>query len=71
MKRKMYFCDPLLNKNCGKQMCFVRGGDCYMTSHEEYSQKYDIPRRQALRCLEDVLYFTNKDEEDYCDEDNR
>lgn len=29
---KMYVCDPARNADCGKDLCFERGGPCGLTS---------------------------------------
>lgn len=32
MSGKMYVCDPARNADCGKDLCFERGGPCGATS---------------------------------------
>lgn len=29
-------CDPEKNKRCRKTNCYINGGPCHLTSHEEY-----------------------------------
>lgn len=33
---KLFPCDPDRNKKCSKESCFINGGDCFQTTHEEY-----------------------------------
>lgn len=57
----MYYCNPDLNTACGKQSCYICGGDCVMTKHEEFSRTGDIPKEQADTALIMLEYFLRKD----------
>jgi len=34
----LYVCDPDKNTKCNKTDCYLHGGRCQMTSHEEFSR---------------------------------
>lgn len=34
-KRPLYACDPRKNIDCSKSGCFIRGGECWMTTKKE------------------------------------
>ena len=35
--KDVYLCDPVKNIGCPKTGCFINGGDCRYTTHEEYA----------------------------------
>lgn len=34
-----YYCDPKKNTKCGKTECYIYGGECYSTTHKEFSKE--------------------------------
>lgn len=46
MKQKtLYFCDPMMNRECTKENCFIKGGTCQCTSNIFFAMLniYGIP----------------------------
>ena len=44
IKKDLYLCCPLLNKECKKDTCYIHNGDCKLTTNKEYSQQELIDR---------------------------
>ena len=38
-KRILYKCDPIKNKNCKKNMCYLNNGTCNKTRNKEYAKE--------------------------------
>lgn len=64
MAKKVYFCDPDKNKNCGKQGCYLHGNECAITFNKEFAREGDIPQDQAMIVLNDLLDKLFESEDD-------
>ena len=40
IKKDLYLCSPLLNKECTKESCYINNGCCCHTVNEKYSQEH-------------------------------
>lgn len=50
----VYKCDPEKNLECTKEHCYIYGGECELTKHEEYRMENEIRYylKQILACME-------------------
>lgn len=64
MAKKVYFCDPDKNKNCGKQGCYLHGNECAITKYKEFAREGDIPQEQAMIILNALNETWFKSEDD-------
>lgn len=48
---KVYFCDPMINTECTKTGCFLRGGPCYCVRDEKFAMKNQNGRPVECRDL--------------------
>jgi len=47
----LYECDPSKNLECKKTNCCINGGDCYNTTHEEYSMNYGTLHKEYIMTM--------------------
>lgn len=62
-KSYLYECDPDKNTECSKEACFVKGGECHLTSYPEYASKSEEVRTLhelmgIKEALEKLRHFT-------------
>ena len=58
---KLYKCDPNKNHDCTKTNCYINGGECDTTTHEEYEMENEIRYylKMILACMTDEEGYNN------------
>lgn len=39
---KLYYCDPSKNKKCSKTWCYLKGGECFLTTDKKNSMLKEV-----------------------------
>ncbi len=81
IKKDLYLCSPLLNKECTKKSCYINNGCCCHTVNKKYSQEHLLNYitnlqeennllKAKIKCMEEKINYKNayKDESEIYNE---